>query len=248
MTERPDEEPACEDCFVAYLDILGYREHVAWATSGEFAADKTGVSIRLLDAVVRIASTLWKWGPDQPEFEGMAGRVFSDTICISIPARPGSSVAITSVLVNCLSELTSWGYFIRGALVRDGHFDNGRIVFSPALIRGYDIERTQSIYPRVVLSPEVTEDYAAHANAPTSDGFDAHCAVWRDWDGWLFVNYLRTFYDDPTEEKAAGKALLDKHREVIVEALNKHHDKPSHSEQIRVAERVSQSFLPAGAA
>lgn len=226
MTDTSNPQTLCQDCFVAYLDILGFREHVAWATEGEEAERKTEASIKLLDAVLEAASKLWNWEDDHPLFGGYRGRIFSDTICISVPAQPGRSLHMLALLANSITQLTTYGYFVRGALVRDSHFDNGRIIFSPALIRGYDIERTQSIYPRVLLSSEVAADYAAHVAEWSPDDFATHCSVWRDWDGRLFVNYLRCFFDEENGEPGGGKAFLALHRQKTLEALYTHREVP----------------------
>ena len=54
-------------------------------------------------------------------------------------------------------QLLSLGYYTRGAIVIGQTFHHENVIFGPALINAYKLEREVAKYPRVIVQPEAIQ-------------------------------------------------------------------------------------------
>ena len=100
-----------------------------------------------------------EWPGTVPPTTAAEVRVFSDTICVWVPVQDdGFQVTgFLGVLAFLTLRLAVRGIFVRGAIVRGRHYDDGSLTFSPALVRAYRIGEEEAFYPRVIADTNVTE-------------------------------------------------------------------------------------------
>lgn len=113
--------------------------------------------------------------------------------------------------------------FSRGGLARGPFFASELFVYGPALVAAYQLESKTAIYPRIILSDGVT----AHARTELTQFGGGETEVHRkllavDDDGWVFVNYLDSIWDEPEEVDE----MLAEHRGHIADNLESQRGKP----------------------
>ncbi|HEX3855934.1 MAG TPA: hypothetical protein VHY30_01400 [Verrucomicrobiae bacterium] len=170
-----------EDRFVAFIDILGFRDLVQRMTSGElelFKTVKTALEsileneARNYDPYTRISHTRQM-------------TAFSDCIVISDLADQFSGVLFAAR--DLYIRLLLGGILCRGAIARGLTYHSGRVVFGEGLIRAYELESQAAIYPRIIVTDEVQKRLAeSDAASPLNIKFSPILA--RDHDGLWFID------------------------------------------------------------
>ena len=184
-------KPKYRNSYVACLEMLGYEDMVRhFDASGPWSN-----SIELLEetvcAVSDVADRLRRESRARKDF---SIRVFGRSICVSTWGGFIGGFGLLEPLAQMLLMLALGGVFTRGAISYGGHFDDGQVLFGPALVEGFDSLRlAPAPYPRVVVVNSLS---SSHVMAD----FDAKCAageagdhgdlLWMDADGRPFVSYL----------------------------------------------------------
>lgn len=163
------EEKVYKKRWLLYVDILGWREHVA-----------AGASSRLLEILKRIHVIAEEHNErvrqeyiardDQHEDwgEGIRGTVsvnplylqyrfgaFSDHFVFSMPDSYGPwFLQSASKLVI---DLLHAGFLTRGAAVLGDLYHRDNMIVGPAVVEAADMEARETIYPRILLSAAVTQ-------------------------------------------------------------------------------------------
>lgn len=202
------EENVYEKRWLLYVDILGWREHIA-----------AGVSARLLQILERIhviaeehnARTRQEHVARDGQYEdwgdGIRGKVsvnplylqyqfgaFSDHFVFSMPHTYGLwFIQSASKLVI---DLLHAGFLTRGAAVLGDLFHRDNVIVGPALVEAADMEAREAIYPRILLSPAVIREWG---NAKSMRG---STLVIEDMLGRLIVNPFSLPF-------AGGEAIMD---------------------------------------
>jgi hypothetical protein len=86
-------------------------------------------------------------------------------------------------------EAIERGHFLRGAIVVDDIFQDKDVVFGPALIKAYRLERKLPIWPRIIIDTSILEELSdSYLNV------EYRAYLLRDDNGISFLNYLRHNY------------------------------------------------------
>jgi len=220
-------------CWLAYVDILGYAEFVGDACARPGGPEGVIATLReIIAQAVEPAGARLGPLPDVAmdrayrDFRPQV-RVISDAACLTVETTDPASVvfflARTAILQAYL--ICTLGLLVRGAAVLGGHYDDGDVVFSPALIDAVDSERRQCHRARVVVAPEVARRYLACCDEAGGSGERAPAwllsCLARDDDGEWFVNYLTASRMDRTLQR-----LVQRHRDVVDDGLRKHGPDP----------------------
>jgi hypothetical protein len=162
-------KPMYEEHFTAFVDLLGFSEV---STITDDAARLKILNLLLSLSALRgefdVQSTAEETGTRS--YIKPAISTFSDHIVISYPLEPISTrtgfdeqMTAISILFNFNQLLTriasaalSIGFLIRGGATIGKLYHAGGVVFGEALVDAYQIESRTSIYPRVVLSSQIT--------------------------------------------------------------------------------------------
>jgi hypothetical protein len=161
-------EPKFEDQFTAYIDLLGFSKAV------EQEDDSNINNIRILLTKISgmrsqfIAITEGAEANQTVRIEPMIS-TFSDNIVISYPLKPsykamGDTKSTLIVIMRQISRYIAQvaedslriGLLVRGGATIGKLYHSDQMIFGKALVDAYYIETKVSNYPRVVLSPEIT--------------------------------------------------------------------------------------------
>ena len=152
---------------------------------------------------------------------------FSDLAVRNVPIKPREELGVEQGLLYwelldlayIQSHLAEDGILIRGATTVGDIYVDERLIFGPALIRAYELERGVASYPRIIIDSRVLDrlvDTPELRIPEVSDQMKSLCTVLaRDNDGTWFVDYLQaTMHELAAQPSAYGKLLM-KHRDVV---------------------------------
>lgn len=211
---------AYRPAIVTFIDILGFKEMIKTKPAAQIHA---------------ILSELREWSSgDMDEDEGdeieagLAHAIaFSDNVVRVCPIDSewphGALFHELMSLVHVQAKLTERGVFLRGGITVDNiHIARGE-VFGPGLVRAYELESKQAIYPRIVLDPKVLESYlqnpAMRGDHSLEDDLRAIDELLREGeDGLYFVDYLKACRSELNDPGIGFSAKLKEHAGYIAAA------------------------------
>jgi tetratricopeptide (TPR) repeat protein len=184
------------DHFVAYMDILGYKDYFADQSNkiGEFFE---AVKMAFEKATTEIQNI-------EPH-DITQIKLFSDNILISVKCSDDDELENVRRLLR-LAQIVAhiqliffhdYGLVLRGALVKGLFYihKEGKYVFGQALIDAVTMEKDEAVYPRVVIKNEIVDEIISLIR--TKDFADegvlastTFTLLARDGDKRYFVNYL----------------------------------------------------------
>lgn len=190
-----DGKPRLTECGVLYVDLLGVG---AMAESGD-----PQQALIDLDAVLRSSFR------DFHRSSEWIATMFSDLLVMATPADgPEVLAGLIEQGARLQLNLAQKGFFMRGGFAVGLFHDMKDIVFGPALVEAYELERAHAVNPRVVLS-EHAADCLRDYDAP----------LLTDQDGRAFIDYLAPAFDNAAIDI---DALLRRHRNAIAKNLESH--------------------------
>jgi hypothetical protein len=188
-------EPKYEEQFTAFVDFLGFSE----------AASKTDEATRskVLDLLLSLSTLRREFDLQSTAQEGgkkislkPAISTFSDHVVISYPLQPiyadtgpdGHIGAIfimrqfNDLLTRIAAAALRIGFLVRGGATIGKLYHAQGVVFGEALIDAFQIESRTSVYPRVVLSRQITSRSMWIQNA---------FGILKDHDGLYHFDYFK---------------------------------------------------------
>ncbi len=206
-----DGEPRLAHSALLFVDLLGVRE---------VSLREPLTGLRGLEHATRRSFRDFLM-PDSP----WPSAFFSDTLVVASPFEMAEDEefavgGLTMQAAYLQLNLIAHDWFLRGGLaLGDVHIHEG-LVYGPALIDAYEVESTQALQPRIVLSPQAVESQRAALGAygdPTSS--PENQLLLQDDDGLVFVDYLSVLFDDPDEDYPTALAM---HRDRVTARLERH--------------------------
>lgn len=138
--------------YVAFVDILGFSEIVK----------RSETNTRLYDALVRTLSAMQARraieGAEEVDFQFQS---FSDSVVVSSASSINGLAHLLTAIGVLTLDLMQEALLIRGAVAKGKLYHAKGVMFGPAFIEAYQIEKTITKYPRVVLSKQTYEDHKA---------------------------------------------------------------------------------------
>lgn len=209
---------------VAFIDILGYKEIVEKAEGDE---QKAAEIIKQLQSSINNAvkrnlnSSL---SCNEPLDMDPKYRIFSDCICISSDCIAGTSANFRAQfvfhfilnLVYVQAELLLHNIFIRGGVVVGNHHISDEMIFSAALVKSYNLESKEAIYPRILIDNSVI-------NILRNSGHEAdygllNALIKRDADGLVFLDYLE-YVNEVDYPEYQTEEFFSRHKTALGERL-----------------------------
>jgi len=194
MSSRSRHHGSFEDRYVAFVDILGFRNIVARMEREQGLFSTVRDALKTIDEQARefrnyrvarkkshealIASGQVPLTPP-PQLQMTA---FSDCYVISETAPAWRVLAGVQALG---ATLLAQGILCRGAVVRGAAYHRDRVLFGPAVIEAYELESQVAKYPRILVTEKVRKA-----------AWDYHKDRWKgrlfiqDTDGCWFINVL----------------------------------------------------------
>jgi len=139
------------DRYVAFVDILGFRELVKEIERGKLPPEYVRDVLAVVHEDETYSREAWKYA----DFRAIS---VSDAVALSCAPDPGGLDLLFYSICRLTAALLLRGYFIRGAVVRGKLWHDNTTVFGPALVQAYDIETKVARYPRIVVTRDVFLD------------------------------------------------------------------------------------------
>lgn len=193
-----------KDCFVVFLDILGFESKVIDSQSN------TGALKVLVDSL-DICGAFPSGGKKEIDSQGqriisVQSRFFSDSIVFFMQKKPEGISQLFFMTRYLQDRLWEKGICLRGAIALGGmHWDDSdrsNITIGPALIEAHKLESEIAIYPRIIVSEELcayineknmkADPFGGGLNASHNPEALLKDYVNRDADGIYFLDLLNS--------------------------------------------------------
>jgi hypothetical protein len=200
MSSKTRRRGLFEDRFVAFVDILGFRDIVARMETEPGLFSTVRDALKTIDKQAREFRDYRAARKQSHEALLASGKVpltspphlhmtaFSDCYVISETFPAWHVLAGVQALG---ATLLTHGILCRGAVVRGPAYHRDRVLFGPAVIEAYELESQVAKYPRILVTEEVR-------NA----AWGYHEGRWKgrlfvqDTDGCWFINVLTPSMSD----------------------------------------------------
>ena len=180
---------------VAFIDVLGAKNKIK-----EDVNKSLNIVHRAYNDAIAILDAMYSGEAKslRPEV-----RIFSDNIVIavdsSIKGRPSALVAVLIYAGLIQHQFLHNRYLVRGGISMGDFFVDDVMLWGTALTRAYEIESSISIYPRIVLDPNMIGELRVFEN-PVLNHW-----IKQDVDHLSFVHYMQ---DRTLKEKEKFLLLL----------------------------------------
>lgn len=148
-----------KECFVAFIDILGFKDFVN-KENGD------GAQLLLIKNAITKATELLNSRKNESDniynfwYKEFIVKSFSDCFCFSVPLEFDSGskdyeqnfIAFYSWLMVFYNELFKLGYLCRGGITQGWHYVDKDMIFSKGLVEAYILESKKAIYPMIMVS------------------------------------------------------------------------------------------------
>ena len=181
------------DCIVAFLDILGFKEHVKKYVNPEHPQDK--VILEKIKSALNDSFKIIK--QEQNEYVKLIRiKIFSDCTCASVPAMlctptEASVLCLLITWVVCYNfQLIRRDIYPRGGISTGFHYEDENMIFSDGLIKAYELENERAIYPRTILDEELVQrlKWLWMDQRETIELFGTNKKIIIDKEGVAFIN------------------------------------------------------------
>lgn len=188
-----DNEFAKGNCIVAFLDILGFKEHVKKYINPEDTPD-----MEILEKIKSCLSDSFKIIEQDLNQHNKLLRikVFSDCTCASIPEMLCMPTE-ASMLCLLITWVVSYNYnlirrdiYPRGGISFGFHYEDENMIFSDGLIKAHELENEKAIYPRTILDEELINRLKWYwmNQRDTIELFGTNKKIIIDEEGIVFIN------------------------------------------------------------
>jgi hypothetical protein len=208
--------------YCAFIDILGFGSLIAESSAG-------GVPVadihRALSAVHAPPNTIL------PAEADLRHQNISDAIALSAAANGAGFDAICSAAEELSRRLLRSGYFARGGITKGLLYHDNHMVFGPALVEAYRLEKEIAKYPRIVVPRPVAADGPIYSKQGTH--WKKHFAdrFIQAKDGPFFLHVLRYYIEDGRKNQSI-LSILRATRTTILGKLEKASDNPDHFQKV----------------
>lgn len=201
-------------CYVAFLDVLGFKEKIKNRTCQDilniykniknplkaaYVGDENGKA-QLIEASKKVKT-----------------KVMSDSVCFYIEASEPDALL---VLISCCSIFQAKllkmeePVLIRGGIVVGNMFAEGDTTFGPGLSNAYLLEEKCAKYPRIIMTKETFDLGKTNVSKPIlAERLEG--MVYGDSDEYIVVNCYQTL-KDINEDKKEDCSQLVVHIETVL--------------------------------
>ena len=238
-----------EERFVAFIDILGFKEIIRGIEERNSKDDMIFRKIRSVLNFMDEETYEPNYSTDLPVYEetegGLIERELGDprltyiSDCIIISAQPTMDgfKGLSRKIHKITADLASDGIFCRGAITKGKLFHKGRMIFGSSYIRAFTLEEELAVFPRVIIDPEIINFFSLKEGqmplAPAFYGLDI--------DGFYYQRYWTWFLYPP--HVGAYDSYLYRVRGHIDENLDKFKDSPRVLEKYEWLDREFNSLI-----
>lgn len=174
--------------YVAFIDILGFKNLIdrSITVPPEVTLDSIVEALKFKSPVGRDKIVLGRIGDISNSDHKMS--TFSDNVFISTNTTENGLIHILHHVEQISFKLLKLGFLCRGGITKGLCYHHDNIVFGPAVIEAYKIEKEEAKYPRTLLSEKVLYD-GKNTISPVKEVF--FNLIREDHDSKYFIHYLR---------------------------------------------------------
>ena len=189
-----------ETRIVAFVDILGWTRVVETAQRDPEQIQQLGLALDMLRGQVQQS----EWMSKNAGSDGWPGdpqvTQFSDCLTISTRNDYYGKSHLISTLGFLSTSLLYQGFLLRGGITVGELYHRESMVFGPAFLKAYELESRCAIYPRIILDPDLAEQWGQGDAYLEKDGqLIGHAKTWRlSHDGFRFFDFLQPLRGAPT--------------------------------------------------
>jgi hypothetical protein len=205
--------PTLKDSFLLYVDELGAKDRIASLTDADLV-DWLSLRDLLSDFL------------HSDELRGQQRMLaFSDNIVVGAPLDPaqedGGLFWQIWGLATYQVNVSLRGLWIRGAITRGPLYMDDTVVTGQALVDADRIEKTQAVFPRILIDPSCYEfllpEFHFEAD-PFSAPVNRYVLI-DEGDDTAFVNYLPAVLEDEQWVLGVGEQGLARHAQAVSAGL-----------------------------
>lgn len=162
------EENKYKECYIAYIDILGFKNIIK---EDQMCCDEL---LKVLTTPKN--KTLKNIYAFENNTESLISpvqyHIMSDSLVYYIDVSEKN--AFLSIVVNCSNIIRQMAFlsnpiFVRGAITKGKIYYNKDIIFGPGLIRAYELEENIAIFPRIIIDGLLDEEITDSQHLFTSN-------------------------------------------------------------------------------
>lgn len=178
-----------EECYIAFLDMLGFKKLINDSSCDEIAEIFSKFSNR---KPLKAAYFRGKDIISENTADALKVKVMSDSICFYIDVNVTN--ALLCIIMSCMNfqyELykNDIPIFLRGAIVRGNLYVNKDVIFGPGLTQAYLLEENNAKYPRIILTKETLQSVKIRKEYNLDDYvYILKSVVFRDDDAFYAVD------------------------------------------------------------
>lgn len=197
-----------EDCFVAFLDILGFKSKVLDSQNNDDTLENIIQSLKIVNSIPSGGKKV-SAGSGSLRTIQIRSRFFSDSLVFFLKEKSEDIAQLFFVIRYLQDQLLERGICLRGSIVRGQMYwteKDDNVTVGRGLIDAYHQESAIAIYPRIVVS-EKLHDYIESKSPeafPFSNNKDTSLVhyIAQDADGVRFLDLL-----NPNVLRAQGERL-----------------------------------------
>jgi hypothetical protein len=196
-----------ETRLLAYIDILGWTELIGKSVSQPKILQELNEALRHFQFQTKAREAAKEFfnrgGVDKRAGEMVVDVThFSDLIVFSCPVKSIAAIGFLLNVQQTCYHLLSIGHYSRGAVVVGEVAHKGNVIFGPALVEAYKLERDVAKYPRIIIAPEAMSYLDLRYGSDESNKFYTKKRdIFSDSDGLNCVDILGAFADFQNEPR-----------------------------------------------
>lgn len=198
---------------VVFMDILGFKNMV-------LDPEKKETLFYVMNYSKWIGESNYR-GPLKEDDLGKEVTVFSDSIVISYDVETqGQVFSILLDIIRIQLDLASKGIILRGGVSIGELYHKKETVFGPAMIKSYELESKNAIYPRIILDEKLLE--YAYVNPSNQHNGEQELEfifslIQRDKDGYYYTDFLN--HEGELDNPSNIVFIMDKLKEIASKGI-----------------------------
>ena len=203
---------AYQEKYVAFLDILGFKEIVKSSSNkyDNHGKSKIHQALRYMNIIAEMNDQ----AANNINKENVI-RHISDSIILSYPVH--NFELLLENVATLQFNLAEYGMYLRGTITLGEVFDEDGPIYGPGIIEAYELESSHAIYPRVILSESVLKKEKETLKIISK-------RIKTDRDGMVYINWK---YRKSQNNQARFNDIILGIGSHITEMLKKYKKKPN---------------------
>lgn len=191
-SELSEEEHNYTECYVAFLDILGFKEFILDKSS---TFEKIKDLFDLMKQLSIEQSIIIQSDTLHPEMmKKVKFNFISDTVILSIPKFGDNSLELLIFTVDILlsNVLLNHQLLFRGAISEGTFYSHNDTIFGSSIVNAAILKKESAIYPRIIIPSDIINSYKSIANDDSVKGIQY--LVEKDFiinDDFYTINYIK---------------------------------------------------------